>query len=238
MLELERLHSHLLWVGLACHIVGFDTLFMQSFRIREPVMWIAEKISGNRKTYALCVIGGVRWDITPELKAELRQVLDTLETEWTAVTRAIEGPQPPETHERRRHRRLREWSGNGLARTRGPRRRGGNIDSRRDHPYAAYDRVEFDVITASDGDVWSRVVVRALEVFQSIRIIRQCLDKLEPGPLQAESTMNSPSAGSAFPRSKRLAAKAIISSSPARTTGPDAGGSARPPIRTSRASPP
>ena len=44
---------------------GFDTLFMQSFRIREPIMWIAEKISGNRKTYALCVIGGVRWDITP-----------------------------------------------------------------------------------------------------------------------------------------------------------------------------
>ena len=52
MLEIERLHSHLLWVGLACHIVGFDTLFMQSFRIREPIMWIAEKISGNRKTYA------------------------------------------------------------------------------------------------------------------------------------------------------------------------------------------
>ena len=80
MLEIERLHSHLLWVGLACHIVGFDTLFMQSFRIREPIMWIAEKISGNRKTYALCLIGGVRWDITPELKAELRAVLDKLES--------------------------------------------------------------------------------------------------------------------------------------------------------------
>ena len=66
MLEIERLHSHLLWTGLACHIVGFDTLWMQSFRIREPVMWIAEKITGNRKTYALCVVGGVRWDITPD----------------------------------------------------------------------------------------------------------------------------------------------------------------------------
>ena len=73
MLEIERLHSHLLWVGLACHIVGFDTLFMQSFRIREPIMWIAEKITGNRKTYALCLIGGVRWDIGPDLKTELRQ---------------------------------------------------------------------------------------------------------------------------------------------------------------------
>ncbi|MBM3496277.1 MAG: Fe-S-binding domain-containing protein, partial [Armatimonadetes bacterium] len=70
MLEIERLHSHLLWVGLACHIVGFDTLFMQSFRIREPIMWIAERICGNRKTYGLCLVGGVRYDITPELADE------------------------------------------------------------------------------------------------------------------------------------------------------------------------
>ena len=89
LLELERLHSHLLWVGLACHIVGFDTLFMQAFRIREPVMWIAEKITGNRKTYGLCVIGGVRRDLTPELEDELRQVLARLETEWQAVTAAV-----------------------------------------------------------------------------------------------------------------------------------------------------
>ena len=73
MLEIERLHSHLLWVGLACHIVGFDTLFMQCFRIREPIMWMAEKITGNRKTYGLCVIGGVRWDIDAGMKAELRR---------------------------------------------------------------------------------------------------------------------------------------------------------------------
>ena len=62
---------------------------MQCFRIREPIMWIAEKITGNRKTYGLCVIGGVRRDMTPELKAELRQVLDRLETEWRAVTGAV-----------------------------------------------------------------------------------------------------------------------------------------------------
>ncbi len=89
MLEIERLHSHLLWVGLACHIVGFDTLFMQSFRIREPIMWIAEKISGNRKTYALCVVGGVRCDITYDARTELRQVLDKLEVEWTEVVNAV-----------------------------------------------------------------------------------------------------------------------------------------------------
>ncbi len=153
MLELERLHSHLLWVGLACHIVGFDTLFMQCFRIREPVMWVAEKITGNRKTYGLCVIGGVRRDLTDELKAELQQVLAGLETEWQAVTGAV-------LKDRNIQQRTR---GVGIADRNlvkeagliGPvaRAAGVEIDCRRDHPYAAYDRVAFEVITAADGDV-------------------------------------------------------------------------------------
>jgi Ni,Fe-hydrogenase III large subunit/Ni,Fe-hydrogenase III component G len=184
MLELERLHSHLLWVGLACHIVGFDTLFMQSFRIREPIMWMAEKISGNRKTYALCVIGGVRWDITPEIKAELRQVLDKLESEWRVVVVAVSKDKNIQ----------KRTSGIGVTDKTlvknmgliGPvaRAAGVAIDCRNDHPYAAYGRAEFDVITEQDGDVWSRLLVRAREVFESIKIIRQCLEKMEPGPLQ------------------------------------------------------
>jgi Ni,Fe-hydrogenase III large subunit/Ni,Fe-hydrogenase III component G len=184
LLELERLHSHLLWVGLACHIVGFDTLFMQCFRIREPVMWVAEKITGNRKTYGLCVIGGVRRDLTDELNAELQQVLDRLETEWQTVTGAV-------LEDRNIQQRTR---GVGVADRKlvkeaaliGPvaRAAGVEIDCRRDHPYAAYDRVAFDVITAADGDVWARLVVRAREVFESIKIIRQCLEKMESGPIQ------------------------------------------------------
>jgi Ni,Fe-hydrogenase III large subunit/Ni,Fe-hydrogenase III component G len=188
MLEIERLHSHLLWVGLACHLVGFDTLFMQSFRIREPIMWIAEKITGNRKTYALCLIGGVRWDLTTDLKAELRQVLDKLEAEWRPVVAAV-------SKDRNIQKRTR---GVGVADRKavkefgliGPvaRAAGVGIDCRRDHPYAAYDRVDFDVIVEQGGDVWSRVLVRAREVFESIRIIRQCLEKMEDGPLQAVIT--------------------------------------------------
>lgn len=186
MLEIERLHSHLLWVGLACHIVGFDTLFMQAFRIREPVMWIAEEITGNRKTYGLCLVGGVRWDLTPEHRTRLRAVLDRLESEWREVVRAVLGD---------RNLRART-EGVGIADRHavkefglvGPvaRAAGVDLDCRRDHPYAAYDRVEFQVITAPGADVWSRVVVRATEVFESIRIIRQCLEKMEPGPLRTE----------------------------------------------------
>jgi Ni,Fe-hydrogenase III large subunit/Ni,Fe-hydrogenase III component G len=186
MLELERLHSHLLWVGLACHIVGFDTLFMQSFRIREPVMWMAEKISGNRKTYGLCVIGGVRRDITDEIKAEMRGMLDKLEFEWRTVVSAV-------SKDKNIQKRTR---GVGVADKLlvkdaglvGPvaRAAGVSIDCRRDHPYAAYGRVDFEVITEQDGDVWARLLVRAREVFESIKIIRHCLDKMEDGPLQVD----------------------------------------------------
>jgi Ni,Fe-hydrogenase III large subunit/Ni,Fe-hydrogenase III component G len=184
MLELERLHSHLLWVGLACHIVGFDTLFMQSFRMREPIMRMAEKITGNRKTYGLCVVGGVRWDITAELRAELSQVLNQLAAEWDIAVNAV-------SKDKNLQKRTR---GVGVADKRlvkeaglvGPvaRAAGVDIDCRRDHPYAAYDRVDFEVITADGCDVWSRVLVRMKEVFESIRIIRHCLEKMEDGPLQ------------------------------------------------------
>jgi Ni,Fe-hydrogenase III large subunit/Ni,Fe-hydrogenase III component G len=185
MLEIERLHSHLLWVGLACHILGFDTLFMQCFRIREPIMWVAEKISGNRKTYALCTIGGTRWDIPPPLKGELQRILTTLEAEWRSVTDAVSG-------DRNLQRRTR---GIGVATPHlvkqagliGPvaRAAGVEIDCRRDHPYAAYGKVEFRVVVQTGGDVWARLLVRVLEVFESIHIIRQCLDQMPDGPLQA-----------------------------------------------------
>jgi Ni,Fe-hydrogenase III large subunit len=183
MLEIERLHSHLLWVGLASHILGFDTLFMQSFRIREPIMWIAEKITGNRKTYALCVIGGVRWDITPELKTDLKGVLDKLEKEWIPVAKAVGG----DKNVQRRTRGI-GIADRALVKDAGligpmARASGVDIDARRDHPYAAYDKVEFDVVVQSGCDVWSRVLVRVLEVFESIKIIRHALEIMPAGPL-------------------------------------------------------
>jgi len=120
------------------------------------------------------------------LKTELSHVLDKLETEWRPVVDAVSKDKNIQ----------KRTSGVGVANLNlvkdvgllGPvaRAAGADIDCRRDHPYAAYDRVEFDVITAHGGDVWSRVLVRVQEVFESIRIIRQCLDKMEPGPIQLE----------------------------------------------------
>jgi Ni,Fe-hydrogenase III large subunit/Ni,Fe-hydrogenase III component G len=192
MLEIERLHSHTLWVGLAAHILGFDTLFMQSFRIREPIMWIAEKITGNRKTYALCVIGGVRWDITPELRSELHEVLNKLEKEWIPVWNAVTGDRNVMARSKGVGVTTKELVKDmGLL---GPIARAAGIplDNRKDHPYAAYDKVDFDVITAEGGDVWGRIVVRTLEVFESIRIIRQCLNKMPDDGVAAEPQASLP----------------------------------------------
>src|SRR5512136_1168695 len=145
MLELERLHSHPLWVGLAGHLLGFDTLFMQCFRIREPVMKMAEAITGNRKTYALCTIGGVRWDLTLELRRGLQAMLDRLEAEWRPLADAVAG-------DRNVQKRARGIGCTDKAlvkdmRLLGPvaRAAGVPIDVRRDFPYAAYDKVDFDV---------------------------------------------------------------------------------------------
>lgn len=187
LLELERVHSHLLWLGIAGHIIGFDTVLMQAWRIREPVMWACEKITGNRKTYGQNLVGGVRRDITEEMKPELYAVMDKIEKSCKEVVDAIAG-------DTMLHLRLK---GVGMlppdkAREMcvvGPTARGSNIpiDSRVDHPYAAYDELVPRIITFDGCDNWSRVLVRLYETFESIRLIREGLRKLPGGPIMADT---------------------------------------------------
>ncbi|MCX8160979.1 MAG: NADH-quinone oxidoreductase subunit C [Candidatus Saccharicenans sp.] len=178
-LELERLHSHLLWLGVAGHLIGFDTVFMQAWRIREKIMWLAERLTGNRKTYGLVIIGGVRRDINRESSRDIRSTLEEVDREMQALEKAI-------LKDRTIHRRTRgvgylskeetvKWNLVGPV----ARARGLKIDARRDHPYAAYDEVEFEVPVADSGDVWGTLVVRVKEVYEAIKIINQCLDRLE-----------------------------------------------------------
>jgi Ni,Fe-hydrogenase III large subunit len=65
--ELERIHSHMLWVGVAAHEAGFDTLFMYSWRDRETVMDLLEMLSGNRVNYSVNLLGGVKCDVNAEI---------------------------------------------------------------------------------------------------------------------------------------------------------------------------
>ncbi len=186
ILEMERVHSHLLWIGLACHIIGFDTVFMQSWRIREPIMWLAEKITGNRKNYGMNLVGGVRRDIPKEMHDEIRAVLDRIEKESMELASTIEGDTPLVM-------RLRDvgiftyeeaWNMGAV----GPTARGSgvDIDVRRDHPYAAYDELDFNVVVYDGCDVLARTMVRVGELFESIKIMRQCLERMPDGPIMAE----------------------------------------------------
>ena len=187
MLEIERLHSHLLWLGVAGHLIGFDTVFMQSWRIREHIMWLSERITGNRKTYGMIVIGGVRRDITEEIKTDMLNILAKVEKEVVTVHKSIAGDSA--IHKRTKgvgtitKQQTIDWSLVGPV----ARARGVDIDARRDHPYAAYDELKFDVPVVDSCDVWGTVVVRILEIFESISLIRQCLDQMpDDGPLLTE----------------------------------------------------
>ena len=186
-LELERLHSHLLLIGVAGHLIGYDTVFMHAWRIREQIMWLSEKLTGNRKTYGMVIVGGVRRDVTPEMKDELRTVLKNLEKEIAAFEKAVVGDSSIHGRTKGVGRvptdEVVQWSLLGPV----ARGRGVDIDARRDHPYAAYDEIDFAVPVVSDGDVWGTILVRLAELFESIKIIRQALDKMPAGPILAEA---------------------------------------------------
>jgi len=191
-LELERLHSHLLWTGVAGHIIGFDTLFMQVWRMREPVMWLCEKLSGNRKTYGMNIIGGVRRDLPAEAHADIEKVLADIEREWSVLVEAVPG-------DRTLMARLRDVGYLSPDQVRdtsalGPTARGSGlaIDVRVDHPYAAYGELDVRKCVEEGGDTLARTLVRLAETPIAIAIIRQALAQIPDGPIRAEITEEIP----------------------------------------------
>jgi NADH-quinone oxidoreductase subunit D len=177
--ELERIHSHLLWVGLAGHFLGYNTVFMWGWKYREPVLDIFEMITGNRNSYAMFKIGGVRRDIKNEDIPEIQRVLDGLKPKADLLTGAV--MDDPVIHARTKGVGVltREDIINYAAVGPTARASGVAIDVRRDDPYAAYPLVDWKVITAQAGDVFAKAEVRLLEMYESISIIEQCLEGLK-----------------------------------------------------------
>jgi Ni,Fe-hydrogenase III large subunit len=181
-LELERLQSHLLWLGLACHIVGFDFVFMHAWRLREPVLALAEHLTGSRKHFGVNLVGGTRFDL-PRAKLErMRAMADEVERESLALVKALEGDEAL----------MSRLTGVGVftadevraSGAVGPTARGSGVplDVRRDHPYAAYDLLDFDVVTQPGGDVKARTLVRVLEIFEAVKLLRGCAELLAELP--------------------------------------------------------
>jgi Ni,Fe-hydrogenase III large subunit/Ni,Fe-hydrogenase III component G len=186
MLELERIHSHLLWLGIAGHILGFDTVLMQTWRIREPVMWMCEEISGNRKTYGMNTVGGLRRDFPDHLKPKIMEILAKVEKESIEVRDAIVGDTTLLARMKGVGVLTNEWAKKIC--TVGPpaRASGVPIDARIDHPYAAYAELPPRIATQEAGDTWARVLVRVDELLESIRLVRMALQAMPSGPICAE----------------------------------------------------
>ncbi len=184
--ELERIHSHLLWLGVAGHEAGFDSFFMYTWRDREIVMDILEEISGNRVHYAINTIGGVRRDIDESQRTKILGSMKTLR-ERTEYYKNL-GTTEPSFVER--------LSGVGILSREnaislcavGPTLRASGIDMdvRRDDPYLSYDEIPFEVITADTCDVLGRTVVRINEVIQSCNIIEYVLKNLPQGDIKVK----------------------------------------------------
>lgn len=181
--ELERIHSHLLWLGVACHIVGHDSMFMHIWDVREETMDILENLTGNRVNYAMNIIGGVRRDITPEQIAMTLKGLDNLEKEMATITKFLTTDKTIAM----RTKGVGVLTKEDALRigAEGPHARASGIpmDVRKDSPYSSYEDFDFNVCTCDSGDVYARVVVRVLEIYESMKIIRQAFDKLPEGPI-------------------------------------------------------
>ena len=183
--ELERIHSHMLWLGLAGHFLGYNTVWMWAWKYREIVLDICEKIFGNRNHYAMMKPGGVRRDIPneeiPYIEKELDKLIPVLDMFKGAVV------DDPVIHARTK--------GVGVLSKKdiielgalGPTARasGVGIDVRKDDPYGAYDKVDWDIAVAEEGDVFAKVVVRVLEMYEAVRIIKGCLKNMPSGEIDA-----------------------------------------------------
>jgi len=197
--ELERVHSHLLWLGVAAHEIGFDTLLMYTWRDREIVMDLLALLTGNRVNYAVNVLGGVRKDISEEEKTEILKAMDTLEERTKYYAHVA-------TEEITIKKRL---SGVGylspedaiLLGAVGPTGRASKItrDARAQEKYAAYGEIDFKVISDDHCDVFGRAIVRIGELFESYSIVRQLAKKLPATPLKVPAPLRIP-AGEAISR--------------------------------------
>jgi NADH-quinone oxidoreductase subunit D len=190
--ELERIQSHLLWIGVTGHELGWDTLLMYSWKDRERINDMLERITGNRIHYAMNTFGGVRRDLSPGDYPRFKEDFDFLEERTKYYLHVIA---EEETFLKRT--RGIAFLPTEMARRLcavGPTTRASNvrIDARADDPYAAYPDLDFEVVTHDSGDVWARTYVKALEILQSIRMCRQVLDEIPGGEIRVKAPLKVP----------------------------------------------
>jgi NADH-quinone oxidoreductase subunit D len=183
--ELERIHSHMLWLGVAAHEAGFDTLFMYSWRDRETVMDILEGLTGNRVNYSANILGGVKYDVDNAQTETILKGIDDLEERTRHYRHVVS--QDALFVQRTRGIAVMTRNQATVMGTVGPTARASNVprDVRLDAPYASYADYPVKMILDERGDLEARFLVRMDELFESYRLIRTVLATLPEGELTA-----------------------------------------------------
>lgn len=183
--EMSRIHSHLLWLGLMADGFGFESLFMQCWRIREKLLDIIEETTGGRVIFGSCKVGGVRKDVENARLREIVKILADLETDVRGIVNVFM------KDESVKHRTLGvgtitkdEAIKLGAV---GPVLRGSGVaQDMRTLGYAAYAKLNWEPIVETAGDCWARSNVRLREIFQSFDLIRQCVNQIPDGPIEVK----------------------------------------------------
>lgn len=181
--ELERIHSHLLWLGVAAHEAGFDTLFMYAWRDRETVMDILEALTGNRVNYSANILGGVKFDVDKKQAQVIIQGLAYLEERTQHYLDVVKSD--PIFGQRTRGIGIMTAVQAKQLGVVGPTARASGVarDIRLEAPYVAYPQFPIALVQQEAGDLEARFVVRLRELFESYRVIRQILENLPSGDL-------------------------------------------------------
>jgi NADH-quinone oxidoreductase subunit D len=185
--ELARISSHLLWLGTMVMDAGAISFFIWTFKEREKIYDIMDRLTGHRFTVSHARIGGVANDITDEAMGAIKEFVETFPNELRDYHKLLD----------RNRIFIDRNEAVGVLKTEdalrfgatGPvlRASGFGMDIRKFAPYARYSEVEFDVPTRLEGDNLARYFVRMEEMSESIRIIEQCLEKLPKGPVRADN---------------------------------------------------
>jgi NADH-quinone oxidoreductase subunit D len=180
--ELNRIHSHLLLLGITGLEVGFESLFQYLWRDREIVLDLMEKLTGNRVMAEFNTIGGVRRDLDLSLADEIRRGMSKLRGRMDFY-RKVFNDDPTFGLRTREIGILKHPEALKLSVV-GPvaRASGLEIDVRKHDPYAAYEEIPFKEIIYKEGDSWARFMVRLDEIAESIDIITYAVDNLPGGP--------------------------------------------------------
>ena len=180
--ELNRITSHLVWLGTSGLELGAISIFFYAYRERDRALDLFEMISGERMNHRYFQVGGCADDMPPGFEKLLRQFV----TEMPVAHRRVRGPALPEpdlarAHPRRRHAAAPTSSSTSAITGPALRAAGVDLDLRKARPYSGYEHFDFNVPVGTNGDAYDRYLVRLREMRESVRIIEQCLDGMPEG---------------------------------------------------------